>query len=115
MLMCLGIALVGFLLRNSFALIFDDSGAFWNPRERKNAPSMNRRVADGKTTVDLLHTSCIAHEIKGINSRGHKRPMRAAEGHDNRTDVIRLPSSRAARRTLRNGYRRARAARFPRW
>jgi hypothetical protein len=76
MLVCLGIAFIGFLLRNSFALVLDDTCMFWDPCERKNAPTMNRRVANGKTTVNLLHPSCIAHEIKRINSCGRNGGIR---------------------------------------
>jgi hypothetical protein len=76
---------------------------------------MNRRIADGKTTVDLLYLSCIAHEIKESILAVAKRLMRAADLSNKARRFIRLPSSRAAHRTLRTGYRRARAARFLRW
>jgi hypothetical protein len=47
---------------------------------------MNRRVADGKTTVNRLHLSCIAHEIKRINSCG--RNGEAVSGQMNEYDVV---------------------------
>ena len=78
--MRLGIAVVGFLLRNSFALVLDDSSVFWDPRERKHAPTMNRRVAGAKTTADFLHLFCIAHESKGINSYVRKGVCTAQRG-----------------------------------